>query len=251
MLLGFLNDARSVDPGPILPLDLRDVGYSAGGRWLLDSVNQRFEGGGISVVLGPNGAGKSLLLRVCHGLLQPTKGTVAWAIGDRRAVRARQSMVFQSPVHLRRSVRANLDFALRARGIPRLERHERLVEALEQSRLRPLADRAARVLSGGEQQRLALARAWALRPQVLFLDEPTANLDPASTRDVEAMIVRIREAGVKVLMTTHALDQARRLAEDVLFLYRGKILERRLADSFFLQPLTEEAQAFVEGRLLW
>lgn len=251
MLLGFLSEAPSTDPRPILPLDLRAVGYYAGGRWLLQAVDQRFEAGGVSVVLGPNGAGKSLFLRVCHGLLQPTRGTVTWAVGDRRLVRVRQAMVFQRPVHLRRTVRANLDFALRARGIPRRERRERLAEALEQSRLTDLAERPARVLSGGEQQRLALARAWALRPEVLFLDEPTANLDPASTRDVEAMIVRIREAGVKILMTTHALDQARRLAEDVLFLYRGKILERRLVDSFFPQPVTEAAQAFVEGRLLW
>jgi len=251
VLLGSPTETRSSDARPILPLDLRKVSYHAGGRCLLDAVDQRFESGGISVILGPNGAGKSLLLRLCHGLLQPTRGDIHWALNERRAVRRRQAMVFQRPVHMRRSVKANLDFALGARRVPRTERRGRVAEALERSRLAHLADRPARVLSGGEQQRLALARAWALRPDVLFLDEPTANLDPASTREVEAMILLMRDAGTKVLMSTHALDQARRLAEDVLFLHGGRILERRLADGFFANPISEEARAFVEGRLLW
>jgi tungstate transport system ATP-binding protein len=251
MLLGLLGNTRLLGRGPILPLELHGVGFHAGGQRLLADLEQRFEAGGISVILGPNGAGKSLLLRVCHGLLQPSCGQVTWANEDARTLRFGQVMVFQRPVHLRRSVRANLDFALRARGVAQPERRRRLAQALEDSRLTAFAKRAARTLSGGEQQRLALARAWALRPEVLFLDEPTANLDPASTRDVEGMIAQIRDAGAKVVMTTHALDQARRLAEEVLFLYRGRVLERRAADAFFAEPLTTEAKAFVQGRLLW
>ena len=250
-MLGFLSNARELVQQPILPLQLRGVGYEVNGRPLLSDIAERFEAGGISAVLGPNGAGKSLLLRICHGLLRPTQGQVIWSAQAPQAVRAAQAMVFQRPVHLRRSVSANVDFVLRARRVPRRERKPRLEEALDQARLAPLAERPARVLSGGEQQRLALVKAWALRPEVLFLDEPTANLDPASTRDVEAMICRIRDAGVKIVMTSHALDQVRRLAEEVLFLYRGRVLERAPVDRFFDRPATAEGQAFVEGRLLW
>ena len=251
MLLSFLYNGRAEVPGSVLPLRLQGVSYRVHGRPLVSGIDQGFEPGGISVVLGPNGAGKSLLLRICHGLLQPTEGRVVWAQEDSRSVRSAQAMVFQRPVHLRRSVRANLDFALRVRRVPRQERQRRVEEALARARLDSLAERPARVLSGGEQQRLALARAWSVRPEVLFLDEPTANLDPAATHDVEAMIADIRDAGVKVLMTTHALDQARRLAEEVLFLYRGRVLERGPAECFFSQPQTPEGRAFVEGRLLW
>jgi tungstate transport system ATP-binding protein len=152
---------------------------------------------------------------------------------------------------LRRSAAANVAFALSLRGIRGAERRARIAEALAVAGLAALADRQARVLSGGEQQRLALARAWALRPQVLFLDEPTASLDPASTRAVEELIAKLAAAGTKIVMTTHDLGQARRMADEILFMHRGRLIERRDAARFFAAPQTPEAAAFIAGELLW
>ena len=235
-------------PLPILPLTLEDVCYAAGGTRLLQDVTFRLSAGGRTVVLGANGAGKSLLLRLCHGLLRPTSGTVRWA-GPRPA--RHQAMVFQRPVLLRRSVLANVVYPLRLRGLDRRTRRLRAAAALAQAGLAPLARRPARVLSGGEQQRLALARAWALSPQVLFLDEPTANLDPTATRSVETMIDAIHTLGTKIIMTTHDLGQARRLADEVLFVHAGRLLEQAPADGFFAGPRTTAAQAFIRGELPW
>jgi tungstate transport system ATP-binding protein len=160
-------------------------------------------------------------------------------------------MVFQRPVLLRRSALANVTYALSLRDVPRRERRERALAALERAGLADLAHRPARVLSGGEQQRLALARAWALEPDVLFLDEPTANLDPAATRRVEELIDGIHRAGAKIVMTTHDLGQARRLADEVVFLHHGQMVERAAAASFFAGPESQEAAAFIKGDLLW
>ena len=209
-----------------------------------------------TVLLGPNGAGKSLLLRLCHGLLAPTSGRVAWlgpgAGGlSPAALRRRQAMVFQRPVLLRRSVAANVDYALSLHGVPRSGRAARVAEALERVGLGALAGRPARVLSGGEQQRLALARAWAIRPEVLFLDEPTASLDPGAALAVEEIIDAFHRAGSKIVMTTHDLGQARRLADEVVFLHRGRLVEHAPADRFFAGPAAPAADAFVAGRLLW
>jgi tungstate transport system ATP-binding protein len=201
-------------------------------------------------VLGPNGAGKSLLLRLCHGLIRPTAGRIRWACADPARLRRQQAFVFQRPVLLRRSASANIAYALAVAGVPYAERRRRAVAALEQVGLAPLAERPARVLSGGEQQRLALARAWALAPKVLFLDEPTANLDPAATRAIEAVIAAMAEAGVKIVMTTHDLGQARRHADEIVFLHKGRLIERADAARFFACPGTPEARAFVAGELL-
>jgi tungstate transport system ATP-binding protein len=202
-----------------------------------------------SVIMGPNGAGKSLTLRLCHGLLRPTAGRIEWAAapGDGR----QHAMVFQRPVMLRRSARANMIHALSLAGIAGRERAVRADEALDRFGLAGLAARPARLLSGGEQQRLAIARAWSLRPQVLFLDEPTSSLDPAATKAIEEMIAAIHGEGVKIVMTTHDLGQARRVADEVLFLHHGQLLEHTPAGQFFEQPQTEEARAFVRGELLW
>ncbi|MGH8565227.1 MAG: phosphate ABC transporter ATP-binding protein [Gammaproteobacteria bacterium] len=231
----------------ILPLRLDGVSYAHNGHTLVHAISSTLVSDVATVVLGPNGAGKSLLLRLCHGLIPPSTGRILWA-GD--AAKG-QAMVFQRPVLLRRSVAANLAYPLRLIGLGRAERERRVAEALAMAGLTPLADRYARSLSGGEQQRLALARAWVRRPEVLFLDEPTANLDPAATRQVETVVKRFREAGTKVVMTTHDLGQARRLAEEVLFLHRGRLLEQAPAECFFAGPATAEARAFVRGELLW
>jgi tungstate transport system ATP-binding protein len=160
-------------------------------------------------------------------------------------------MVFQRPVFLRRSVAANVRYVLGRHGIPRRQRQPMVMESLEQAGLLHLAEQSARVLSGGEQQRLALVRAWVLQPQVLLLDEPTASLDPAATSMVEALLERIHRAGTKLIMTTHDLGQARRLADEVLFLHHGRLVEQAPARTFFTNPQSQEAAVFLEGKLLW
>jgi tungstate transport system ATP-binding protein len=238
------------EDGP-LPLHLDGVCFEAGGQRLIDRVSLTLEAGARTVVLGPNGAGKSLLLRLCHGLLRPSAGTVRWAGGaDPARLRREQAFVFQRPVLLRRSAAGNVAYALAVAGVPRAERAARVGAALAQVGLGHLADRPARVLSGGEQQRLALARAWALEPKVMFLDEPSANLDPAATRAIEAVIGALHEHGVKIVMTTHDLGQARRLADEILFLHQGRLIEQADAARFFMRPASAAARAFVAGELL-
>jgi tungstate transport system ATP-binding protein len=235
----------------ILPLEVDAVEYRVREHVLLDRVSFTLRRGPKSVILGPNGAGKSLLLRICHGLLRPTRGGVRYAGGASPAeTRARQAMLFQRPVLLRRSAAANVAWALAVRGVPRAARRARVREVLEATGLAALADRAARVLSGGEQHRLALARVWALRPELVFLDEPTSSLDPSATRAIEALIEKIHAQGAKVVLTTQDLAQARRLADEVLFLHRGRLLEAAPAERFFNEPATPEARAFLRGELL-
>jgi tungstate transport system ATP-binding protein len=198
--------------------------------------------------MGPNGAGKSLLLRLLHGLIEPTAGEVYW--GGRplnEQLRRRQAMVFQRPVLLRRSVSSNVRFVMKLRGI---DSSERVLAALEEVGLADRAGQPARLLSGGEQQRLALARALALEPQVLFLDEPTANLDPFSMAAIEAIITRCHERGTKIVMVTHDIGQARRLADDVIFLSRGRLVEHSPADRFFEHPAATQARDYLAGRLV-
>jgi tungstate transport system ATP-binding protein len=189
-------------------------------------------------------------LRLCHNLVAPTSGEVLTKSGEEGRP-LRHAMVFQRPVLLRRSAFANLVHAAALAGHGYRERRRRAGEALEHFGLTSLAGRAARTLSGGEQQRLAIARAWVMRPDVLFLDEPTAALDPAATRAVEAMIDACHRDGMTILMTTHDLGQARRIADAVLFLHHGRLLESAGAAGFFHSPATAEAQAFLRGDLLW
>jgi tungstate transport system ATP-binding protein len=200
------------------------------------------------VILGPNGAGKSVLMRICHGLLAPTAGSVQW-LGVNGS--KRQAMVFQRPVMLRRSALGNVVYGLELAGVRRKERALRAYDVLEAVGLEQRAHQPARRLSGGEQQKLALARAWALGPEVLFLDEPTANLDPAATRELETIVGQIRASGTKIVMTTHNLGQARRLGDEILFIDRGRLVERAPVERFFAAPAKAEAAAFIRGELPW
>lgn len=227
-------------------LSFEGVAFSQQDKALLGPCSFTLEGTGPTLVMGPNGAGKSLLLRLAHGLLSPTQGRVAWSVDGR----PRQAMVFQQPVLLRRSALANLVHALAVNHVPRKTRMKLAHEALERFGLGPCTNTPARVLSGGEQQRLALARAWVLSPQVLFLDEPTSALDPAAIKAVEAAVREFHQQGTRIVMTTHDLHQARRLAGDVLFLSGGKVREHTSADAFFDAPISREAQAFIAGELV-
>lgn len=235
----------------ILPLRVDTVSFSAANKALLSEISFAIEGSGCTIILGPNGAGKSLLLRLCHGLLTPTAGRIAWEGPGEMDAAQRQAMVFQRPVMLRRSVAANVDVALKLRGIPARLRPAMIAKALARGGLSALAQRPARVLSGGEQQRLAMVRAASLSPQVLFLDEPTANLDPGAARQIEDLVMAARAKGTRIVMTTHDLGQARRLADEVIFLNRGRLVEQTPAKKFFESPESEEARAFLKGDLLW
>lgn len=235
----------------MLPLTLENVSYVAGGRTIIDGVSFAIEPGLRTVILGPNGAGKSVLMRLCHGLLEPTSGRVAWR-GSRNGERPRQqAMVFQRPVMLRRSALANVTYGLKLAGVSGGERVLRAHDVLDAVGLAHVAHKPARVLSGGEQQRLALARAWALGPEVLFLDEPTANLDPGATRDVESIVGQIHASGTKIVMTTHNLGQARRLGDEILFISAGRLVERAPVERFFARPAAPEAASFINGELPW
>jgi len=245
-----VTDGRDRAGTGILPLRLEGVGFDAGGRILVDGVTLTLGRVARTVILGPNGAGKSVLLRLCHGLLAPTRGSVRWAGAGGNGPGRPHAMVMQKPVLLRRTALANLVHALDLAGFPRAERPGLARAALDHFGLSDLAGRNARTLSGGEQQRLAIARAWAVRPQLVFLDEPTAHLDPAATKAVEAMLEVLAAEGVRVVMTTHDLAQARRLAEEIIFLHRGRVLEQGPAAAFFQSPATPEAAAYLRGELL-
>ncbi|KPL54587.1 ABC transporter ATP-binding protein [Prosthecomicrobium hirschii] len=240
----------SVDRAGIFPLVAEGLVFEAGGRRLVDGLDLRLDGAERVVILGPNGAGKSLLLKLLDGLVAPSAGRIAWnGRPADMAVRAATAMVFQRPVLLRRSVAANLDHALAARGINGVERRQRVGDALAMARLSPLAAQPARLLSGGEQQRLALARALALQPRLLFLDEPTASLDPASTLAVEGLIEAARHAGAATVLVTHDRGQARRHADRILFMQSGRVVEDTPADAFFDRPRSAAGRAYLEGRI--
>jgi tungstate transport system ATP-binding protein len=236
-------------PSSELPIEFDGVTVAAGGVTILDNVSLTLRAGPPTLLIGPNGSGKSTLLRLAMGLLAPSRGHITWG-GLEDVPPLKRAIVFQRPAMLRRSAGANIRFALRAAGVPRAEHARRIAELLELVGLAHVADRAARRLSGGEQQRLALARALARDPAVLFLDEPTASLDPVATKAVEDIIRAVSERNIKVVMATHDLGEARRLAGDIVMLHRGRIVERSPAPEFFDAPQTLEARAFLAGELL-
>jgi tungstate transport system ATP-binding protein len=231
----------------IFPLEARDVSITLGGHAALTGVTFGIESGQRAMVLGANGAGKSVLLRVLHGLLVPSAGEIVWGRGAARP--REQAMVFQRPVMLRRSALANIEYALAVNGIEGAARTAAAREAIERVGLAHLASRPARVLSGGERQRIALARAWALKPRALFLDEPTASLDPAAAQEVERVIGEIHAAGTTIVLTTHNLGFARRVADEILFLHQGRLTEQTPAAQFFTRPQSPEAGAFLKAEL--
>lgn len=241
----------SAAAGGVLPIRGSGLVIRRGGRALLDGIDISIEPGPLTVVMGPNGAGKSLLLRALARLVPADAGLVTWAGTAPDAARApRLGFVFQKPVMLRRSAIDNVAYALKVAGVPRAEREPRARDALAAAGLERLAASPARVLSGGEQQRLAIARALATRPEALLLDEPTASLDPAATLAIEEAVRGAHAAGTTVVFVSHDLGQARRLADEVIFVHRGRIAERAPAGRFFTAPSSEAASNFIEGRLM-
>jgi len=237
------------EPEPVLPIRFAGVEVRAGDRTLLRSITLEIAAGPPTVLIGPNGSGKTTFLKAAMGLIAPGAGVVRWGAHP-VAPASRLAMVFQRPVMLRRSCAGNLRYALAAAGVPGGQREQQVTELLQRVGLHGLAGAPARRLSGGEQQRLALARALARRPAVLFLDEPTASLDPAATQAIEDLIRSVSERGVKVVMATHDLGGARRLAGEILLLHRGTVLESGPTQAFFAGPATEAARRFIAGELL-
>ena len=237
---------KRADTRSVLPLNVHGLGLTLNGTTLLENIDLRLGPKGCTVFMGSNGAGKSVLLRVLHGLIEPTRGNVDWnGVSTRDAMR-RQAMVFQKPVLFRRSVEANINMVLKARRKgPSGSR-----ELLERVGLGHKARQPARLLSGGEAQRLALARSLATEPEVLFLDEPTANLDPASTLAIERITKAASKTGTRIIFVTHDAAQARRLADDVVFLHLGRVAEHTDAAAFFAEPQTRQAKDYLNGKIV-
>lgn len=235
--------------GGLLPLRLEGGVVVRRGVRLIGPISFQIDGPGTTVVLGPNGAGKTTFLRLLHGLERLREGKLMWA-AEAAMVRRGQAYVFQTPTLLRRSVQDNVAYPLRLRGAARAAARSRAIAALEEVGLAEFANRPARGLSGGERQKLAIARALVIDPEVLFLDEPTASLDGRATREIEAILQRVRARGARVVMATHSVGQARRLADDVVFLLGGHVAEAGPADSFFDSPQSDAGRAFLNGDIV-
>jgi tungstate transport system ATP-binding protein len=236
-------------PSSDLPIVFAEAGIFVEGVAILDNISLVLAPGAPTVLIGPNGSGKTTLLRVAMGLIPLTHGRISWGSHE-GSTPMRGAILFQHPTMLRRSVAGNIRYALAAANVRRAARRERSAELLALVGLDRLGSRPARRLSGGERQRLALARSLAREPTVLFLDEPTASLDPAATKSMEDIIRSVAARGVKVVLSTHDLGEARRLAGDIVLLYRGRVIETGPAADFFTKPRSAEARKFVAGELL-
>ena len=236
-------------PALDLPIMFVAVRIADGATTILDDITLAIAPGPPTVLIGPNGAGKTTLLRAAMGLIPASSGLITWG-GRETSDPKQRAIVFQRPVMLRRSTGGNVRYALAAAGVPRHSRPQRSAALLEEVGLAGLDHRPARRLSGGEQQRLALARALARNPAVLFLDEPTASLDPAAIKSIEDIVRTVSARGVKVVMSTHDLGQARRVAGNIVLMHRGRVVEDAPAPEFFSSPRTKEARRFIAGELL-
>jgi len=233
----------------ILPLTLTDAIAVSRGKHLLGPVSLTLNAGGITTVIGPNGAGKTTLLRLMHGLQRCTGGTVHWAVPNAEA-RQKQAFVFQSPIMMRRRVVDSIAYPLRLRGVAKAAAKAEAREVATRFGLDAMTETWAPQLSGGEKQKLALARALIIKPDILFLDEPSASLDGRATKEIESILQQARSDGTRIVMSTHDMGQARRLADEVVFLLGGKIHEQTTAGTFFTQTRTPEARAFISGDIV-
>ncbi len=233
----------------LFPLVVNSAEARRRGKRLIGPIDLTLESTGLTVVIGPNGSGKTTLLNLLHGTVRLARGHVQWQVSQEDARRL-QSFVFQRPIMLRRSVLDNLAYPLVIRG--QTKREARSAAALWAKRvgLDQMQDRTATSLSGGEQQKLALARALITEPAVLFLDEPCAALDGRATREIETLLLEQKAAGTRIIMSTHDMGQARRLADEIVFLRGGQIGETGPADQFFAQPATPAAHAFLNGDIV-
>ena len=234
---------------PLLPLHLNGAEARVRGKLLVGPVDLTIGRTGFTIVMGPNGSGKTTLLRLMHGLQRLSAGSIRWNVPDALA-RERQAYVFQAPIMMRRTVLDSIAYPLILHGMARREARARAADWAERVGLGGALHRGAPVLSGGEKQKLALARALIRRPEILFLDEPCANLDGRAMREIEAILHDAQAAGTRIVMATHDMGQARRLASEIVFLYGGKVHETGEAGAFFDAPRTAEAEAFINGEIV-
>ena len=227
---------------------LRGITFKPGGHRVLDGLDATIGAEGITAIAGANGAGKSVLLRIIDGLLTPNQGSVLF---DGPGGEVRRALVFQRPALIRASVADNVALALSPLRLPTREVARRVGEALARVGLESRARDAARKLSGGEQQRLAMARAWVTEPNLLLLDEPTASLDPGATDAIERLIAEIAAGGTKVILVSHNLAQVARLARDLMVLANGRVVEHAPARQLLVHPQTPEARAYLKGEIPW
>ncbi|GAA6210125.1 ATP-binding cassette domain-containing protein [Cognatishimia sp. WU-CL00825] len=233
----------------LFPLLVRDIVVRKRKQRLLGPLSLQLDVGGVTMVMGPNGAGKSTLLKALHGMERLSDGQMQWNIG-KTAARARQAFVFQTPTVMRRSTLDNVAYPLILQGIKRAKARQEAMHWLTQVGLAQAAQRRASVLSGGERQKMALARALIRKPELLFLDEPCANLDGRATREIEALLRQASAAGTRLIMATHDIGQARRLADDVLFIHKGALVEHSRATTFFDTPKSPQAMAYLNGDII-
>lgn len=232
-----------------LPLTVSGLELRRQGRTILGPVDWTLDGEGITVMMGPNGSGKTSFLRAMHGLERINRGTVKWS-GEEAEARRAQAFVFQTPILMRRSIVDCIAYPLRLDGVPTRDARSEARKAAERVGLTGALERPSEVLSGGEKQKMALARALIRKPEVLFLDEPCANLDGASTRDIEEILRSARKAGTRIVMSTHDIGQARRLADEILFLHAGRLLDAASKETYFAGEISPEARAHLNGELI-
>jgi len=233
----------------LFPLNLTDVQVRRKGKTVLGPVTITLGAFGLTIIVGPNGSGKTTLLRAMHGVERISAGQVQWAVPSQIA-RERQAYVFQSPIMLRRSVTENLYYPLGLSGMSRADAAPLIANWITQIGLNGADQTQATRLSGGERQKLAIARALIRKPDVLFLDEPCANLDGRGTREIETLLLMARDAGTRIVMATHDLGQAKRLATDAMFILNGQIHETAPTPTFFNAPRTAQLAGFLSGDIV-
>ena len=240
------SDLKLQSDKSFLPLEIKNLNYSIGSKEILYNLNIKIISDRITVIMGPNGAGKSIFLKILNGIIRPTSGKILWNEKvDKSLVLNGQALVFQKPVLLRRSVKANLDFFDKLTNLNNYDKNQllKIVDLLDQK------NQPARLLSLGEQQRLSLIRALLLRPRLIMLDEPTANLDPASTKIIEDIIISLKEFGIKIIFVTHNILQAKRLADEVIFFDKGKLIEHSNSKEFFSNSKSMKVNNYLNGIL--
>ena len=236
------------DRHDLTPIQFVDLSVVLGQKLILDKINCKIKSNSITAVLGPNGAGKSIFLQTINGLVSIQSGRLTFnSMQNNQEIREQQAMVFQTPVLLRRTVMANMQFVSNLRN---KKSNQLLKNLLDKVGLEDYEEKPARLLSGGEKQRLSMARALIVNPNLLLLDEPTANLDPYSLNLIEDLVLEENSTGKTVIFTTHDMSQAKRLATDVIFLNKGKVLEQTVSKTFFKKPKTFEAQKYINGEIL-
>jgi tungstate transport system ATP-binding protein len=236
------------DRHDLTPIQFVDLSVVLGQKLILDKINCKIKSNSITAVLGPNGAGKSIFLQTINGLVSIQSGRLTFnSMQNNQEIREQQAMVFQTPVLLRRTVMANMQFVSNLRN---KKSNQLLKNLLDKVGLEGYEEKPARLLSGGEKQRLSIVRALIVNPNLLLLDEPTANLDPYSLNLIEDLVLEENSIGKTVIFTTHDMSQAKRLATDVIFLNKGKVLEQTVSKTFFKKPKTFEAQKYINGEIL-